>query len=830
MPRRSLHDRRYNKIIRAISQSPWVILPEKLEQICELINLRADGYRFTADEIQQRIGEDRDGERELMTMVDGIAVLHLHGVLSPRMDMLVKISGGTSTEAFSEAFRRAMANDSVRHVVLDVDSPGGAAAGVHEVGDLVYQARGQKPITGVARNICASGAYWIFSAADELVGSPSSEIGSIGAFAVHTEFTEADKRNGVTSTVIRQPESKGRPNEFEKLDSGARSILQSRIDDTTEQFESAVARNRGISVAEVRERYGAGRVFLAPAALERGLIDRIGTLQDTIAAIRGEGRSSSSGFTRVSFLPIARIKMERKIRQQLEALGLVEPNAADDVCQASLRGFFGARGRAVPSGAQAIVIALREETKPTCEEEKPDCGTKATCKEDETRCHDKPHVELDPRKIAAEENDRINAIRACGETMGIDAADIEAACKDIDMSFAKAAKQFTEKASKDRPPIKPVASEHDNFLTVFGAVLEHRLGALSEADMPAGAHQHRYERLTDLGKMFMRQSGHRASDDPETIAAHMLSGGETVYMAAGGGAHPSDFPNLLSATLGKMMDKEIGLADHSYRQWAARLAPIADFKPKSIHKLGEVGELDHWPDGYEEPKKIKPSEEVAFISVDEYANEFAITRRMIVDDDLGQLPRVAARLARAADATANRLCVNLLVNNEAIYDGTALFTAGHGNDRTSGGAPSQSEFDAMDLLLRQQKDVSNKQFANLFLQWLLVPNELITVAKQTLSPSVLVVPTSASNTETFRGAVTPIAEPMLSDDSAVKYYGGAWPSMIDSIAYAFQRGYEGGFRLTSRDEPKSEARIWKVKTVVGVTGNNHRGIVRNAGA
>ncbi len=82
-------------------------------------------------------------------------------------------------------------------IVLDVDSPGGNYYGTPETSSKIRAARDSKPIIAVANSLAASAAYWIASAADEIVVTPSGDVGSIGVLAVHTDFSAANEKIGV---------------------------------------------------------------------------------------------------------------------------------------------------------------------------------------------------------------------------------------------------------------------------------------------------------------------------------------------------------------------------------------------------------------------------------------------------------------------------------------------------------------------------------------------------------------------------------------------------------------------------------------------------------
>jgi signal peptide peptidase SppA len=269
----------YELITRWALSTPWAILPEKLAAIGAVLSLRAAGERVAPEEIAAVTNGRRNGGGQL---VGSVAVLPLYGTIAHRMDMLMESSGGTSTQAFTEQFRGALADNGVSAIVLDVDSPGGAVDGVPELATEIMRARGQKPIVAVANTLAASAAYWIATAADELWVSPSGEVGSIGVWALHEDLSRYYDSQGVTMTLLRAGKHKAETNAYEPLGEEARAYLQSRIDDYYGMFVVAVAQQRGVARETVREGFGQGRVVGAKAAVAQGMAHAEGTLDDAI--------------------------------------------------------------------------------------------------------------------------------------------------------------------------------------------------------------------------------------------------------------------------------------------------------------------------------------------------------------------------------------------------------------------------------------------------------------------------------------------------------------------------------------------------------------------
>lgn len=280
---------RYSNVITAIYGSIWAIMPEKLQAILDFIDLKATGI-ITAEEIESITAK---APTKYKNIKGNVAVLPLFGVISQRMNMLTAISGGTSIEQFGASFDAAVSDESIGAIVFDVDSPGGGVYGVQEVAEKIYGARGKKPIVAVTNSLNASAAYWISSAADEIVITPSGEVGSIGVLAVHTDVSEADKSLGLKRTMVKAGKYKTEGIPYEPLDKDGLAYIQSRVDDYYEIMTSDIARNRSVTQSKVKSGFGEGRVVGAKQAVEMGMVDRTGTFEQVIKRLASKPKSKS---------------------------------------------------------------------------------------------------------------------------------------------------------------------------------------------------------------------------------------------------------------------------------------------------------------------------------------------------------------------------------------------------------------------------------------------------------------------------------------------------------------------------------------------------------
>ena len=271
----------------------WAMLPEKLEAMLEVLEARAVlGRPFTRAELDERMeGIQRPAFHAAANIKAAdskrgkVAILPLTGVIAPKSSMVNgdSLPSGTGCDAFGAAFDRAMADDSISAVVIDVDSPGGSVDGVPELAAKIFGARGKKPISAIANSMACSAAYFIGSAADEICVTPSGEVGSIGVFMIHEDDSAAYADMGIKHTIIKAGEYKAEGNPFEALSDDAKAYLQSQVDDFYGMFVGAVARQRGVSVSDVRSGFGQGRSVLAKSALKEGMVDKICTLDQLLA-------------------------------------------------------------------------------------------------------------------------------------------------------------------------------------------------------------------------------------------------------------------------------------------------------------------------------------------------------------------------------------------------------------------------------------------------------------------------------------------------------------------------------------------------------------------
>ena len=208
---------------------------------------------------------------------DEIALIHGQGEILAGTQSSNAIGG----DSFSRLLINVLENDQIKAVVIRIDSPGGSAFASEKIRQHILALKeAGKPVVVSMGSVSASGGYWIASAADHIVASPTTLTGSIGIFGM---FASADKalnkigiyNDGVGTSAISSIDPT-RPLEPKLAD-----IMQMGIERGYKQFLTVVSEGRGMSLDEV-DKVAQGRVWTGVDAKSLGLVDQLGTLQDAI--------------------------------------------------------------------------------------------------------------------------------------------------------------------------------------------------------------------------------------------------------------------------------------------------------------------------------------------------------------------------------------------------------------------------------------------------------------------------------------------------------------------------------------------------------------------
>lgn len=219
--------------------------------------------------------------RDYETDEGGIAIIRID-------DFMMKYPGsfgGTSTVRVRRAVRKAANDDSVKAILLHIDSPGGTCAGTADLADDIRKADGQKPVYAYIEDLGASAAYWVASQARRVAGNATGRIGSIGTLAIVEDTSGKAEKEGVKVHVVSTGAYKGAFVDGVEVPADHLEDLQQMIEALNEHFLAGVKQGRHLSIAQVRK-LADGRLHIAAKAQEIGLIDAVMSLDDYMTEIR----------------------------------------------------------------------------------------------------------------------------------------------------------------------------------------------------------------------------------------------------------------------------------------------------------------------------------------------------------------------------------------------------------------------------------------------------------------------------------------------------------------------------------------------------------------
>ena len=255
----------HNRILKKIATIPWAISEEWLEQIYAIAEREVDIVALEA-----KLGKKLEYSHKT-TFREGVAVIPIEGPIFPKANVMTEFSEATSLAVVAQDFQAALDNSDVESIVLQINSPGGAVTGVDEMYSLIRAA--DKPVTAHVSGMGASAAYWIASATDRVLLTPTSKVGSIGVVQIWDIDEDKDSKLEFVSSV--SPRKRLDP----KSDEGKEAIFKG-INSIAEVFVSNVAEGRKVSRKDVEQNFGRGGMLVGQAAVDVGMADGILTFEN----------------------------------------------------------------------------------------------------------------------------------------------------------------------------------------------------------------------------------------------------------------------------------------------------------------------------------------------------------------------------------------------------------------------------------------------------------------------------------------------------------------------------------------------------------------------
>ncbi len=251
--------------------------------------LDAEEARATRMAAGDRIS-DKDRETSRLLAIDdaGVATISIKGPLTNDGDSdWNEWLGMTGYPEIREAMISAATDASVQHIILDIDSGGGAVSGVDDTAKLIRLVHDNvKPVTAFTDGSMYSAAYWLGSSAGEVYASKAAGMGSIGVIATHMERSEMLKEAGIGVTVVRAGKYKALANGVEKLTEEGKAQIQAGVDAAYKIFVGHVAEMRGKSYEFADSVMAQGREFYGQAGADAGLVDGIKSFDQVMSDVK----------------------------------------------------------------------------------------------------------------------------------------------------------------------------------------------------------------------------------------------------------------------------------------------------------------------------------------------------------------------------------------------------------------------------------------------------------------------------------------------------------------------------------------------------------------
>jgi len=228
----------------------------------------------------------------------------------------------TDSEATIEQLKKFAKDDSVKAIVVRLNTPGGGVGPSQEIYEEVRKIRGKKVIVASMGALAASGGYYIACGADKIFANPGTITGSIGVLMQFVNVKDLIEKIGVKGFVIKSGSFKDTGSPVREMSPEERKLLQNVIDNVHSQFVNAVVEGRKLPREDVLA-IADGRILSGEQAKELGLVDVLGNQEDAVAEagkmakIEGEPRVVTPPKKKFSILDLLREEAKSIIDEKL---------------------------------------------------------------------------------------------------------------------------------------------------------------------------------------------------------------------------------------------------------------------------------------------------------------------------------------------------------------------------------------------------------------------------------------------------------------------------------------------------------------------------------
>jgi len=215
-----------------------------------------------------------------------------------------------TSEGMANSIRRVAEDNSIKAIILRIDSPGGSGTASDIIWQEVVKAAAEKPLIVSMSDVAASGGYYISMAADSIVAHPSSIVGSIGIFFMKGIFSKLYDKIGMNVEEVTRGKNASMFSEIQRLTPDQRELISGFLFDFYKDFVTKAADGRNMSYDEV-DNIAQGRVWTGKQALENGLIDKLGDYYTAISMAKKMAGIPADEYVKLAIYPKQKTLLER---------------------------------------------------------------------------------------------------------------------------------------------------------------------------------------------------------------------------------------------------------------------------------------------------------------------------------------------------------------------------------------------------------------------------------------------------------------------------------------------------------------------------------------
>ena len=721
-------------------------------------------------------------ERKGYIKHQGVAVIEVIGSLVRRGSWLGQSSGMTSYEGLRAQISAAAADPDIKAIALELDTPGGEAAGAFELADLIRQVRQTKPVYAFCAESAYSAGYALASQANQIIVPEFGGCGSIGVIAMHAEQSRKLDQEGVTVTVIRAGEHKAEGNSVEPLPEALLQEWQEQCQKMRVSFAQLVGKGRGDRFDMAAALKTEARCFDGPEAVRLGLADRVADPKKAFDAMVAS----------------------------VNETGVWDGSIPANDARVSLSSPGCAIGAEDPQQQKESHMSGDVKDKPV--------DVQDTATQDAAT----PQVQSDGTDRASK---IIGMVDKAGLSAGFARELIDSGC-----TVEAAGAQIIDKVAEGAMDGGNIQNADTSARVVCDQVERTHAGMVEAISAKAGLEGGKRNEFSSMSLREMARFSLTSRGLAVPIGGAMSMVGAAFVPSMAGGQHTThDFGNVLADVANKSMLLGYQEVAESFELFT-RPGTLTDFKRTKRVGMGLFPALD----------EVREDAEFTYATMGDFGEEimlatygklFKISRQAVINDDLDAFTDIPRKMGRASKRTVGALVFAVLNQNPAMSDGVDLFHADHGNLASTGSAPNENTIDAGLTAMAEQKPRKTEDenaVLNIQPRFLLAGNRHRAAVLRALN-SEKAPDTTGSKGQQAYNTVYQAAEPIL--DARVA--GSAWflladPNAHDTIEVAYLDGMREPF-IEQQEGWTVDGTEMKVRLDAGVSAMGYHGLYKNPG-